>query len=618
MSEATAGRSTGPEGQFPGAVPGGGFLVAPVPRSIFCREMLGEEVKEFVQTADKFWKERVLANIDAIEKKEKVTVDGEELPIGVQLLRESAELGLLSLDIQEEFGGLEVDKITSFRVCECFAGCASQAATNGAHAGIGTLPIVYFGNEDQKNRYLEKLGSAELVSCYGLTEPGAGSDALSGRTTARLSEDGSHYLLSGEKIYITNGGWADIGVVFARLDGQYSAFIVDLNQDTVTRGAEEQKMGIKGSSTTTLAFDDTVVPLENLLGKPGDAPSIALNILYLGRLKLGVAAMGSCKYVIDQTVKFGRERKQFGQSVITFEMQKAKLADMVVRTFAVDSTCYRMIGQMEEELEQLEKGPNYERDQIEVMRRFGPESSIIKFVGSETLMRVANHGVRMHGGYGFCQEYHVERVMRDNVVDTIFEGTNDINRMVCFGDTVKNIYGGVIPFREFLEGIHRALRKDKLEVAVPESPLSEEESRLMALKRALAYTFEQALLGVGKDVKVEQQVMSEMATAMGELYNAESTLARVLYLLTEEGVTGERAEVLKAVVQLALENARTEGAEVCRRVLAHVTSGPTHLQRAQDLERLLAASAPKHPPLDVFGLSNLIAEYVIDAGKYPF
>lgn len=616
MSEATAGRSTSSGAPLPEALPGGGFLVAPVPRSVFCREMLGEEVGMFVDTAEKFWKERVLTQIDAIERKDTVTVDGEEIPLGVQLLRESAELGLLSLDIQEEYGGLEMDKITSFRVCECFAGCASQAATNGAHSGIGTLPIVYFGNDDQKKRYLEKLGSGELVSCYGLTEPGSGSDALSGRTVARLAEDGSHYLISGEKLYITNGGWADVGIVFARLDGKYSAFIVDLHQDTVTRGIEEQKMGIKGSSTTTLAFDETVVPLENMLGKPGDATTIALNILYLGRLKLGVASMGSCKYVIDKTVKFGKERKQFGQPVITFEMQKAKLADMVVRTFAVDSMCYRMIGQLEEELSELEPGPNYERDQIEVMRRFGPETSIVKIAGSETLMRVANHGVRMHGGYGFCQEYHVERVMRDNVIDTIFEGTNDVNRMVCFGDTVKNVYGGAIPFREALEAIHRDLRKDRLEVSVEDSPLAEEERQLVALKRSMAYTLEQALIGIGKDVRVEQQVMSEFSTAMMELYNAESSWGRIHHLLTE-GVGPEYAEVLRAVLQLAIENARSEAGGVCRRILSHVTSGPTGKQRAGDLERLLAQAQPSEP-LDVFGANSRVAEYVIDAGKYPF
>jgi alkylation response protein AidB-like acyl-CoA dehydrogenase len=246
--------------------PGGGFLVAPVPREVFCREKIDEETLELVAAAEEFWQERVLTNIEEIETKANTTVDGVETPLGVALLREAGELGLLSLDIPEAYGGLGVDKITSFRVVEVFAGCASQAATNGAHAGIGTLPIVYFGSEDQKERYLERLGTAELVGCYALTEPGAGSDALSGRTTAKLSEDGTHYRISGEKIYITNGAWADLAIVFARLDGEYSAFIVGLHQEGVSRGLEEQKMGIHGSSTTTLAFDDVKVPLEDRLG----------------------------------------------------------------------------------------------------------------------------------------------------------------------------------------------------------------------------------------------------------------------------------------------------------------------------------------------------------------
>lgn len=614
VAAAAGSRSTG--GQE--ARPGGGFLVAPVPQDVFCREKLGEEVLEFVAAAEEFWSKRVLANVEAIETKQTVEVDGEPMPLAVKLLREAGELGLLSLDIPEEYGGLEVDKITSFRVVECFAGCASQAATNGAHAGIGTLPIVYFGSEEQKRRYLEKLSTAELVGCYALTEPGAGSDALSGRTTARLADDGSHYLISGEKIYITNGAWADLAVVFARLDGEYSAFLVDLHQDGVSRGLEEQKMGIHGSSTTSLAFDDVKVPLDEILGEPGDAAKIALNILYIGRLKLGVAAMGSCKYVIDRTVQFGRERKQFGQPVISFEMQKAKLADMVVRTFEVDSACYRMVGELEAMLSEIPKGPGHARAEIDVLRRFGPETSIIKIYGSETLMRIANHSVRMHGGYGFCREYQVERVMRDNVVDTIFEGTNDINRMICFGDTVKNIYGAQFPFREHLESIHRALRDDDLEIHLDPSPVRDEEARLVALKRAMAFAIEYALIGVGKDVRVEGQIMGEVATAMMELYGAESSMARVRYLLAEGKASGARAEVLHAIVKLALENAIETAAPVCRRVLAHVTEAEHHRRRAAELERLLAETLPKQPPLDVYALNSQVAEFVIDAGKYPF
>lgn len=616
---ATAAAETQPSSsKKASARPGGGFLVAPVPREVFCREQVEEEVLELVAAAEEFWHERVLSRVEDIEDKKTVEVDGVETPLGVALLREAGELGLLSLDIPEAYGGMEVDKITSFRVTEVFGGCASQAATNGAHAGIGTLPIVYFGNEDQKQRYLEKLGTAELVGCYALTEPGAGSDALSGRTKATLADDGSHYKISGEKIYITNGAWADLAIVFARLDGKYSAFIVDLHQEGVSRGLEEQKMGIHGSSTTTLAFDDVKVPLENLLGEKGDAAKIALNILYLGRLKLGVAAMGSCKYVIDRTVKFGLERKQFGQAVLSFEMQKTKLADMVVRTFEVDSACYRMIGEMESCLEVLEDGPEKPSKEIGVMRRFGPETSIIKIYGSETLMRVANHAVRMHGGYGFCREYQVERVMRDNVVDTIFEGTNDINRMICFGDTVKNIYMAEMPFREFTEDLHRRLREGDLEFRGDPSPVRDEEARLVALKRALVYVIEKAMIGVGKDVRVEQAVMAEVASAMTEVYGAESSVARIRWLLSEGKARGERATVLEAVAKLALQNAIDQTAPACRRILAHVTKGGNYAGCAEDLERLLAGTAPVEAPLDVYGLENQVADYVIDCGKYPF
>jgi hypothetical protein len=327
--------------------------------------------------------------------------------------------------------------------------------------------------------------------------------------------------------------------------------------------------------------------------------------------------MGSCKYVIDRTVQFGKERKQFGQPVISFEMQKAKLADMVVRTFEVDSACYRMIGEMEERLEALGEDADSGAE-IKVMRRFGPETSIIKIYGSETLMRVANHSVRMHGGYGFCREYQVERVMRDNVVDTIFEGTNDINRMICFGDTVKNVYMGEFPFREYTEDLHRRLREDDLGSSSEDSPVADEEARLVALKRALVFTLEQAMIGIGKDVRVEQAVMSEFASAMTELYGAESSVARIRWLLSEGKATGGRAEILEAIAKLALENALEAGAPVCRRVLAHVAQGGHYEKRSAELERLLAGAAPRQRPLDVYHLANLVAEYVIDAGKYPF
>jgi alkylation response protein AidB-like acyl-CoA dehydrogenase len=282
------------------ASPGGGFLVSPLPAGeIFCRENFSEDQKMFHETAVKFFEDEVHTKSEEIERKEMIEENGEKIPLAVSILRKCAELGMVSIGIPEAYGGLGLDKTTENIIAESFAGQASFSTTVGAHAGIGCLPIILFGNKEQKEKYLPGIATAETVSCYGLTEPGSGSDALSGKTKAVLSEDGSHYVLTGDKMWITNGGWADIGVIFATIDGKYSALIVDLNAEGVTKGAEEKKMGIRGSSTTTLTFDGVKVPAENLLGEVGDAAKIALNILNVGRMKLGFGCLGTAKFFMQ-------------------------------------------------------------------------------------------------------------------------------------------------------------------------------------------------------------------------------------------------------------------------------------------------------------------------------
>lgn len=596
------------------ARPGGGFLVTPVPLGgVFTREKLTEDQNLFVETAEEFWQTEVLKRLEAIEAKARIDAGGQQVPVGVWLLRKAGELGLLSLEIPEEYGGLGQNKTTSSRMAEAMGGCASQAATLGAHSGIGTLPILMFGNAEQKKKYLPRLATAELVSCYALTEPGSGSDALSGKTIARPTEDGEAFLLSGEKQYITNGAWADIAVVFAQVNGQYSSFIVDLHSPGVSRGAEEKKMGIRGSSTTSLCFQDVRVPKENMLGSPGDAAKIALNILYLGRMKLGFGALGSAKYTIDLTLKFGRDRKQFGQPVITFEMQKAKLADMVASVFAVDSLSYRTVGAIDDVIEKLDHGdPSYEEKAIDVLRSFGVETSIIKIAGSETLMKVANHAVRMHGGYGFCEEYQVERVMRDNVIDTIFEGTNDINRLVVTSSLVQNIFGGELPFREYMEALHRDLRSGRSQ---PPSTgrLASEADRIEAAKRALAYTVERCIIGVGKDVRVEQQIVAALADGLIALYAAESTLARVLDII--EGGDRECQTALEDLVALVTRERCEEIRRLAVECISHVVPEGNVSATLSTLRKLLE---PLDIVVDVVKLKRNIAEYVIEIGRYPF
>lgn len=506
----------------------GGFLTSPVPaKAVFVREMLTREQRVIAETARKFVQTDVMPRLDDIEHKKTVVVDGVEMPVSIHLMKKAAALGLVGVEVPEEYGGMGLDKTTAMLIAESSGGCPSFNVTTGAHNGIGTLPIVIFGNDEQKRKYLPSIASADLVSCYALTEPGSGSDALSGKTRAALNKEGTHYALTGEKIFITNGGWADVGIVFARIKEQYSAFIVDLRSPGVFRGQEEKKMGIRGSSTTGLTFDGALVPRENLLGNPGDAAKIALNILNLGRLKLGFGALGTSKHAIDLAVAYGQERRQFGRPIIQFDMQKGKLGHMIARTYALDSMAYRVIGAIDTGIIQLPAGGNYHEAVAGVLKSFALEASIVKIAGSETLWDVLDNAIMMHGGYGYVEEYHVERLARDSVINMIFEGTNDINRMVTVDCLVRAAYEAAIGFREFMEQVGSALRRGRLEVPSAPGPLGTEMARTFAAKRAVAWTVQEMILSCGMDIKNEQQVMQAIADSLIALYAMDSTLARV-------------------------------------------------------------------------------------------
>ena len=608
--------AVGSNESIPAARPGGGFLVAPVPRGgVFSRERFTDDQKLFAETARDWWQNDVMPQVDAVEHKGKVDVDGKPTPIPIVFTRKFGELGALGLDIPEKYGGMGADKVTSMLVTETIAGCTSVSVTLGAHIGIGTLPIVFFGNEEQKAKYLPRLVNAELISCYALTEPNNGSDALGGKTTAKLSEDGTHFILNGEKIFITNGAWADMAVVFARFDGgPYSAFIVDLHSPGVTRGHEERKMGIRGSSTTGLSFADVKVPRENLLGNPGDAARIALNILYLGRLKLGLGDLGNAKYAYDQTLKFQKERKQFGQPVVSFDLQKQKLAEMTQWIYAADSLMYRTIGRVDEEIAKKPADKTDEEWVIEVTRSAGVECSIIKVLGSEMCAKVAYHAVRMHGGYGFVEEYNVERIARDNVVSTIYEGTNDINRLVISGDLVKNIYGGSLPFREFVEDVKARLASGTLNDPAPSGPLGAEHERVAALKRGLAWIVERTLIGVGKDVRTLQQPVCALSDALIALYAAESTYART-YDRLANGTAGEDGPAIEAITKLAIHDACREVREKGLEILSDLTPPGRLEEELATFRKLTGAFAAG---LDTFKQKRVIADRAIEMGKYAF
>ncbi len=592
------------------ALPGGGFLAAPVPRRVFCREALSDEQKALAEVAERFVQGEVWPRMEAIEEKAEVDGPNGKEPLVISLVRQAAEIGLCSIEMPESAGGLDADLATAMHVAETLRACASFAATLGAHNGIGAQPIVYFGSDAQKAAWLPRLASAEKISCYALTEPGNGSDALAGKTTAARSPDGTHFVLDGQKQFITNGSWADVGIVFAHVDGKYSALIVDLHAEGVTRGAEEKKMGIKGSSTTGLVFQGVKVPVENLLGEVGDAAKIAFNILYHGRMKLGFASLGTAKHAIDLTVKFMQSRRAFGRPIIEFDLQERKLAECVAWAYACDSLCYRVVGLVERDI-QAQPDPKDPQQQVAVLRRYGLECAAIKVHGSETCSRVLYHALRMHGGYGFCQEYQVERLMRDNVVETIYEGTNDINRVVLSGAIVESCALGAIPFRERVEAVHARLRAGDLAAPAVEGWLAPEAARVAALKDALCWFVEEALIGVGGDAKVEQQVLCGVADAALAFLAAESALAHTHGL----GAADPQADARADATRLAIDEAGAELARCGRDALLHVTPPSLLPDALATFERLLARGALAQ---DLVEVRRRLARHAARRGGYSF
>ncbi|MEE9561498.1 MAG: acyl-CoA dehydrogenase family protein, partial [Thermoanaerobaculia bacterium] len=412
---------------------GGAFLLEPVVGPVFTREQFSEEQKEIDRMVRDFAAERIAP------RRDELSTHNHELTM--ELMREVAELGLTGIDIPEKFGGLELDKTTSALVVEALTtgGSASWVVTFSCHVGIGTLPIVYFGTEEQKAKYLPKLGSVEWLGAYALTEQDCGSDVANLKTTAKPTEDGEAYLLNGTKLWITNGGWADTFIVFANLEGTgNTAFIVEREWDGFSTGAEEHKLGIQGSSTVTVHLENVRVPKENLLGEPGKGLPVALNSLNIGRFKLGAGDLGGCKGTITNTVQYALERQQFGQPIAYFEALRKKFAEMVVRTYMLDSAIYRAVGLMDERIAQMDTDdPDYDRHVVDAIEEYAIESSIGKIFGSETMALVADHGVQIYGGNGFSEEYPLAEIYRDCRIDRIFEGTNEINRMVIYGYFLK-------------------------------------------------------------------------------------------------------------------------------------------------------------------------------------
>lgn len=584
-------------------IKGGSFLTEDVDiNRVFTPEDFTEEHKMIAKTTEDYVKNDVFPVVPNLEN--------HEFEHSVKLLKKAGELGLLAIDVPEEYDGLGLDKITSALVTEKMAVVGGFSITHGAHVGIGSLPIVLFGDDEQKSRYLPKLSTGALIAAYALTEPGSGSDALGAKTVARLNEAGTHYILNGEKQWITNSGFADIFIVYAKIDGEkFTAFIVERDFGGVSTGAEEKKMGIKSSSTRTLILDDVAVPVENLLGEVGRGHVIAFNILNIGRYKLGVGTIGSSKRALDITIQYTNERKQFNTPISSFNLTKEKLANMAAQIYASESLIYRTVGYFEDNMGQMSDEQKKDGKKIaEAIAEYAIECSINKVFGSEVLDYVADEAVQLHGGYGYMAEYEVERIYRDSRINRIFEGTNEINRLIVPGTFMKKAMKGELPLLEQAQ----ALQQEILTM-VPENiadePLAQEKYLVKMAKKIALLTAGTAALKYGNKLEDEQEILVNIANIANQLFAMESAVLRTQKAIDRDGVDKAAQKLLYTEIfsQDAFETILAEA----RDTLVNSSSG--------DNQRMMLSALRKfgrYAPKKTIKLKRQAAEALIAAEKF--
>ncbi|HEX4134953.1 MAG TPA: acyl-CoA dehydrogenase family protein [Bryobacteraceae bacterium] len=568
---------------------GGLFLIEDQsPHEVFTPEDLTEEHRDIARTAREFFDREVVPHIEEMQHG--------NFDAAVALLRKAAALGLESVITPERWGGMEMDLTSMMMVAEQFARDGSFAGWHGAHAGIGTLPLLLFGTEAQKQKYLPRISSCELIAAYCLSEPQAGSDALAARTRADLSPDGTHYVLNGQKMWITNGGKADIFTVFAKINGeQFSAFLVERAFPGVSNGAEEKKMGIKGSSTTPIFFDNVQVPVENLLGEAGRGHIIAFNILNIGRLKLGAFAVGGAKNVLQISLAYAKDRRAFGTTISQFGMIRHKLAEMAIRIFAAESMTYRVEGLIKSHLEGFSWGdqssePEAARRMMKSVEEFAAECSIIKVYASEMLDYVVDEGVQIHGGYGYHQDYAVERAYRDSRINRIFEGTNEINRLVITGMLLKRAQQG----RLGLVKAAKSLMDEVLSGPSAGGDLVSNAKKIVLLLMALAFE------KYGAQLEKQQEVMAGIADAIMETFAMESACLR-----------SQKNAVAADICAVLLPEAMGRIEMLARPVLAACSEGDSLRANLAILRRFA-----KFEPPNSITLRERIAERLLAADRY--
>jgi alkylation response protein AidB-like acyl-CoA dehydrogenase len=584
---------------------GASWLVNPVGSAgQFTGADFSEDDLRYATTAEEFIRSEVLPQLEHIEAKREGLMPA--------LLRRAGEIGLLMIDIPERYGGLGLRKTTSMLVSERGALCASFSVSWGAHTGIGSLPLVYYGTEAQKRRYLPKLATGEWLAAYALTEPGSGSDALAAKTRAVRQPDGS-YRLTGTKQFITNAGFADLFTVFAKVDGEhFTAFLVERNTPGVSTGPEERKLGIRGSSTRQLILDDAPVGAEAVLGDVGHGHKIAFNILNIGRFKLGAGAVGAAKDCLQVALDYAKERHQFGRPIASFGMIQRKLADMATRIYVADSMSYRTAGLMDEASAVIDAdAPGAGRRLIEeAVEEYTIEASILKVFGTETLDFVADEALQILGGYGFTADYPVERHYRDARINRIFEGTNEINRLIIPATVVKRIGQGRIPYMEFLEQVDRELTDPAAQPAPAPGPLGCETAAAERAKRVVAHTARVLLERELASLKDKQQHLEILSNMLIDLFAMDSVVNRTRLLL---GHGAAEADALRlAMTSVFVRSANERLADGARRLLANELEGEelrTHLGRVDSLALYF--------PIRTIAVKTQIAEALVARGLGP-
>src|SRR6201997_2259716 len=581
---------------------GGSFLLEErTPDEVFTPEDFSEQHQLIAQTAEEFCLNEIVPSIEKMEHKDfSVTRD---------LLKKAGELGLSSVEIPEAYGGLELDKVTAAVIADHIAKYAGFATTWGGHTGIGTLPIVYFGTEEQKKKYLPRLATGEIVGAYALSEASSGSDALNCRARAQLSKDGKHYILNGEKMWITNAGFADLFTVFAKVDGEkFTAFLVERNFPGFSIGAEEHKMGIRGSSTCPIILNDCKVPVENVLGEIGRGHIIAFNILNIGRFKLGAMCVGGARESVNNAIGYAKQRKAFKKVIADFGLVREKLANMAIGIFTGEAMAYRTVGQMDAAIAQLGESQSDMAAIRKLIDEYAVECSILKVWGSEFFNYVVDEMVQIYAGYGFVEEYPAERNYRDSRINRIFEGTNEINRLVITGFLLKRAMSGHLPLmpaiKKLMDEVLSGARPEELE-----GPLGEERRLAASAKKIGLFAAGVVTQKYMQAIQDQQEIMGAIANITMETYAMESAVLRACKLVARDGES--KTGLVTAMTRVYLMGAMERVESAAKAVLAAASDGDVLRTQMAILRRL-----SKYEPFDSIALRQRIAQRVIEAGKY--